>query len=88
MSTTSTRNVGTVDCLSKGIPVNLLCSNSSYSSNRTPIEKKPCRHLWILKDNSKIFQKEKHNFIQYYLTVELEPPKKRKTNSTIFSHNW
>ena len=71
MSTIFTRNVSAVDYLSKGIPDNLLCYNSSHSSNRTPIEKKPCRHLWILKDSSTIFQKEKHNFIQDYLTIEL-----------------
>ena len=59
MSTISTKKVGTVDCLSKGIPDNSWCSNCSHSSNRTSTEKiKPCCHLWIFKDNSTIFQKK------------------------------
>ena len=39
MSTISTRKVGAVDYLSKGVPDNLWCSNCSHSSNRTLTEK-------------------------------------------------
>ena len=79
MSTISTRKVGALDCLSKGIPDNLWCSNCSYSNNLTPAEKiKPCCHPWILKDNSTIFQSKKYHAIQDYLIVELEPPVKKK----------
>ena len=79
MSTISTRKIGALDCLSKGIPDNLWCSNYSYSNNLTPAEKiKPCCHPWILKDNSTIFQSKKYHAIQDYLIVELEPPVKKK----------
>ena len=48
MSTISTRKIGALDCLSKGIPDNLWCSNCSYSNNLTLAEKiKPCCHPWI-----------------------------------------
>ena len=79
MSTISTRKVGALDCLSKGIPDNLWCSNCSYSNNLTLAEKiKPCCHPLILKDNSTIFQSKKYHAIQDYLIVELEPPVKKK----------
>ena len=63
MSNISTRKVGVVDCLSKGIPDNLWCLNCSYSNNLTSVEKiKPCCHPWIFEDNSTIFQKKKVSF--------------------------
>ena len=76
MSNISTRKVGVVDCLSKGIPDNLWCLNCSYSNNLTSVEKiKPCCYPWIFEDNSTIFQKKK-GIILFKIT--------EKTNSTIF----
>ena len=79
VSTISTRKVGAVDCFMKDLPSYLWCSNCSQSRNRTPTEKvKPCCQPWIYKDNSFRFQKKNYCLIQAYLTVELEPPVKKK----------
>ena len=85
VSTISTRKVGAVDCFMKDLPSYLWCLNCSQSRNRTPREiVKPCCQPWIYKENSFRFQKKNYYLIQEYLTVELEPPvKKKKTNSTI-----
>ena len=79
VSTISTTKVGAVDCFMKDLPSYLWCSNCSQSRNRTPTGKvKPCCQPWIYKENSFRFQKKNYCLIQAYLTVELEPPVKKK----------
>ena len=81
VSTISTRKVGALDCFMKDLPSYLWCSNFSQSSNHSPTERvKPCCQPWIYKDNSLLFQKKNYYFIQYYLTVELEPSVKNRLN--------
>ena len=81
----TTRKVGALTCLSKDLPINLLCNSCSDSKNLGPRQKKkPCRQPWIFQETNMIHKRKHFEMIDdHFIEQSIELSNKYKNNMLV-----